>query len=323
MILVGTCGWSRIYEFLHPSRLKVGELKAYSEVFKAVEVDSSFYRFHRPETYRGWRMSVPEGFEFTLKCHRSITHEAMMRPSDEALRGMERMVEAARACGAGILLLQTPASLRACRESFKNLTEFFERVADGEIRLAWEPRGGSWESGDGLKFLRESLERFNVIHVVDPLKGSPAWMGDTLYFRLHGLPGYNLEYSYANRELEALREKVKPLAERRVYIFFNNYAMYRDAYRFKRLVEEGISLPSPFGPRSVLWALQAYEDWPSSKIELIERCGRWRCWVSPDRRVLLGEILKYLGDGVYGGAEEVFEEAKRVWEFMGLPSEEL
>lgn len=322
MVLIGTCGWSRIYEFLPPSRLEFGELRAYSELFTAVEVDSSFYRFHRPETYRGWRMSVPEGFEFTLKCHRSITHEAMMRPTDEALRGMERMMEAAEACGAGVLLLQTPASLRACEESYKGLEGFFERFKEGEVRLAWEPRGSSWESGEGLDFLREFLERLNIIHVVDPLKGSPAWTGDTLYFRLHGLPGYNLEYSYTNEELETLREKTKPLEGRRVYIFFNNYAMYRDAYRFKRLLEDGVLPPSPFGPRSVLWALQAYEGWPSSKMELIERCGRWRCWVSPDRRVPLGEVLKHLRDDVYRSVEEVFEEAERVWGLTGFPSGE-
>lgn len=321
MILVGTCGWSRIYEFLPPSKLSVGELRAYSEIFKVVEVDSSFYRFHKAETYRGWRRSVSEDFEFTLKCYRSITHEAMMRPTDEALRGMERMAEAARACGAQVLLLQTPVSLRACEESYESLNTFFERVVNVRVRLAWETRGSSWEAGEGLRMLQEILKRFNLIHVVDPLKMPPAWEADTLYFRLHGLPGYNLEYSYTNGNLETLLEKIKPLKERRVYIFFNNYAMYRDAYRFQKLLEDGKPPPSPFGPRSVFWALKPYEKWPASKTELIERCGRWRCWVAPDRRILLGEVLKHLEDRVYEGVEEVLAEAERVWRLTGFPSD--
>ncbi len=322
MFLIGACGWSRLYEFLPRSRLRAGGLEAYAELFKAVEVNSSFYEFHRLETYYGWRRCVPEDFEFTIKCHRSITHQAMMRPTDEALHGMERMAEAARACGARVLLLQTPASLRACEEAYRDLEAFLERAVDWGIRLAWEPRGSSWGSGEGLEALLDLLERFNLIHVVDPLKAPPARDSDMVYLRLHGLPRYNLEYSYRNRELEALKEKVRPFQGKKVYIFFNNYAMYRDAYRFQRLLHEGRLPPSPFGPWSVFWALQPYEDWPASKGELVERCGRWRCWIAPERRILLGEVLKHLDDRVYGGVEEVLAEAERVWRMAGLPSEE-
>jgi uncharacterized protein YecE (DUF72 family) len=313
VMLVGTCGWSRLYEFLPRSRLRLGDLEAYSDLFRVVEVNSSFYEFHRDETYRRWRGRVPEGFEFTIKCHRSITHEALLRPTAEALRGMEEMKDAARACGAHILLLQTPAELKAGGEALDSLNAFFEKTADGEVQLAWEPRGGSWRSDEGLEILREVVERFKIIHVVDPLKDSPISRGETAYFRLHGLPGYNLEYSYTDGDLETLRERVEPYMGLRTYILFNNYAMYRDAYRFKMLLEEGRLPPSPFGPRSILWALQPFEEWPASKRVLLERCGRWRCWVAPDRRVPLGDILKHFDDRVYRSVEEALAEAERIW----------
>ena len=134
MILIGSCGWSRLYEVVPPSRLEVRTaLKVYSELFPVVEINSSFYRFHRLETYRKWRQSVPESFEFTVKCHRSITHDWALRPKEEALENMARMFEAVRTCGACVLLIQTPASLEASQESLKRVKAFFENVQRDSI----------------------------------------------------------------------------------------------------------------------------------------------------------------------------------------------
>ena len=175
MILIGTCGWSRLYEAVPPSRLKARTaLKVYAELFPVVEINSSFYRFHRLETYRKWRQSVPESFEFTVKCHRSITHDLALRPKEEALENMAHMSEAVRACGARVLLLHTPAGLKATQESLKRAKAFFENIQRDEIQLAWETRGTSWETEEARKALREVLEQFDVIHVTDPMKLDPA-----------------------------------------------------------------------------------------------------------------------------------------------------
>ncbi|RLI10757.1 hypothetical protein DRO42_00255 [Candidatus Bathyarchaeota archaeon] len=321
MILVGTCGWSRLYETVPPSKRRGRTtLQAYSDLFPTVEVNSSFYRFHRVDTYRKWRRSVPEDFEFTVKCHRSITHEHMLRPTERALENMARMFEAAEACGARVLLLQTPARLKACEESLKRAEAFFENVNGGAVQLGWETRGASWETAEARRGLREVLERFDVIHVTDPMKVEPVRVGEVAYFRLHGLPGYDLRYSYTNRQLEELRRRLDRFKDAgRVYVFFNNYAMYRDALRFQQLLCEGHPPPTPFGPNAVSWALRAFDGWPSSRDELLERCGRWRCWVAPDRSVPLGEVLRYFEERIYRGLEDVELEARRVWGRTGFP----
>ncbi|MEA2781789.1 MAG: hypothetical protein QOK29_3333, partial [Rhodospirillaceae bacterium] len=38
------------------------------------EINSSFYRPHRPATYRRWAETVPDGFTFAVKMPREITH---------------------------------------------------------------------------------------------------------------------------------------------------------------------------------------------------------------------------------------------------------
>ena len=321
MILVGTCGWSRLYEFLPPSKRRGRtNLEAYSDLFSVVEVNSSFYRFHKVETYCKWRRSVPEGFEFTVKCHRSITHDWALRPTDEGRDNMSRMFEAACACGARVLLLQTPASLEACPEALDMAAAFFERMSNASVRLAWETRGASWETEEAGSALREVLERFDVVHVTDPMKIDPVWFGDFAYFRLHGLPGYNLRYSYTNRQLEELQRRLKRFeGVERVYVFFNNYAMYRDAYRFQRLLDEGRLPPTPFGSSSVSWALRAFDDWPANKDDLLSRCSRWRCWVTPDRSVPLGEVLRHFEERVYKGLEDIEQESRYIWGRTGFP----
>jgi len=323
LILVGTCGWSRLYEFLSPSEREGRSiLEAYAELFPVAEVNSSFYKFHKPSTYRGWRRSVPEGFEFTIKCHRSITHEEMMRPTERALEAMDRMYEAAEACDAQILLLQTPASLKPSEEVFSDVEAFFDAVSREGFQLVWETRGSAWEKPEARSRLRAILERFGVVHVTDPLKLMPVVVGDIAYFRLHGLPGYNLKYSYRNAELLELHRRLEALDVGRIYVFFNNYAMYRDAYRLSILLREGELPPSPFGPESISWALRGFDSWPASKDELLQRCGRWRCWVEPSRAVPLEHILRHLENRTYSSAKELVEEAEGVWRELDYPSAE-
>ncbi|KYH37812.1 MAG: hypothetical protein AYL28_004940 [Candidatus Bathyarchaeota archaeon B23] len=321
MILVGTCGWSRLYEFLSPKEREGRPLlEAYAKLFPVAEVNSSFYRFHRPSTYRGWRHCVPEKFEFTIKCHRSITHEELLKPTERALEAMERMYEAAEACNAWLLLLQTPTSLRPSEEAFRGAEAFFEEVSREAFQLAWETRGSAWEEAGARRRLSSLLERFDLIHVTDPLKLMSASLGETAYFRLHGLTVYNLRYSYTNAQLLELRRRLEALEAKRIYVFFNNYAMYRDAYRFLKLLREGEPPPSPFGPASLYWALRGFDDWPASRETLLERCGRWRCWVKPSKAVPLERILRHLSEGTYGGVEELVEEAVRLWGKLGYPS---
>jgi len=325
MILIGACGWSRLYEAVPPSmRSGKSTLQAYAGLFPVAEINSSFYRFHKTETYRSWRNEVPESFEFTIKCHESISHKARLCTTEETLKAMQKMTDAAEACGAKVLLLQTPASLRAGEETIKEAAPFFQSVKKKGVSLAWETRGKSWEKEEARCALKELLEKFEVVHVTDPLKLEPVFFSGFAYFRLHGLPSYNLNYTYTNNQLLHLYELLKHYEEKagRVYVLFNNYAMYRDAERFQALNRDGELPSSPFGPRSVWLALRTFEDWPTTKEQLLRRCGLWRCWVEPDRSVELSTILRRFRERHYQGLEDAVEEAERVWKENDYPTAE-
>ena len=135
------------------------------------------------------------------------------------------------------------------------------------MSLAWETRDKSWMDKEARLRLARLLDENKIIHVTDPLKQDPAFFTDIVYFRLHGLPGYNLKYTYTNRALQELHRKLKAYEDEveTFYIFFNNYAMYRDAQRLLALHRTGKLPASPFGARSVAWTIRTHENRPTTK----------------------------------------------------------
>ncbi|HWP34406.1 MAG TPA: DUF72 domain-containing protein, partial [Thermodesulfobacteriota bacterium] len=60
-VLVGCAGWAipRAAAGAFPG--PGSHLERYARVLPAVEINSSFYRSHRPRTYARWAASVPAG----------------------------------------------------------------------------------------------------------------------------------------------------------------------------------------------------------------------------------------------------------------------
>lgn len=75
-ILLGTSGWS-YKEWVGPFYTEKDKslLKAYTRVFKTVKIDSTFYRYPSKGTVMGWFRYSPEGFVYTAKLPKLITHE--------------------------------------------------------------------------------------------------------------------------------------------------------------------------------------------------------------------------------------------------------
>jgi uncharacterized protein YecE (DUF72 family) len=218
---VGTAGWS-IPRAEQP-RFPPGEshLARYSAVLPAVEINSTFYRQHRPGTFERWAASVPRTFRFSVKIPRAITHDQRLAGSTRLLR--EFLAELAPlGSRLGCLLVQLPPSLafdtRVARAFFSGLRRRFDRG------IALEPRHASWfdSRADSL------MSDFEIARVAadPPRAGSGSepggWRG-LAYFRLHGSP--RMYYSsYEDGFLEALAGKLRDLQRRRIptWCIFDN-----------------------------------------------------------------------------------------------------
>lgn len=189
-VTIGIAGWAlpSADADLFPPASFGSNLARYAAVFDAVEINSSFYRPHRPDTYARWADSVPARFRFAVKLPKSVTHEKRLQDAGTELDRFAAEAGALRE-KLGWILVQTPPSLRfdqtAVAALFAGLGERFGTTA----LLACEARHGSWFNDEATALLRE----LGVIRVVaDPPAGEPgpfiATRDNTAYVRLHGSP---------------------------------------------------------------------------------------------------------------------------------------
>jgi uncharacterized protein YecE (DUF72 family) len=228
MLKIGTAGWSIRTE--HAPRFGAGKshLSRYATRLNAVEINSSFYRPHKPQIYARWALETPDGFSFSVKMPKHITHELKLANCAAPLA--EFIGQCSELGGKlGCVLVQLPPSLK-----------FDAKIAPaflGELRdiyagaVALEPRHESW-------FTREAettLKRFEIARVAaDPIPGkmrniaqaaSPGGYSGTEYWRLHGSP--KIYYAnYASDFLDALAERLSSSARSKdVWCIFDNTAV--------------------------------------------------------------------------------------------------
>ena len=127
-LLVGCAGWNLWKEHAAPFPETGSHLERYAAVFPAVEINSSFYRPHKPETYARWADSVPEAFRFAVKVPRAITHDARLLDAGAQL---EKFAREAGKLGEklGCLLVQLPPKFgftdEPARTFFSQLNDLF------------------------------------------------------------------------------------------------------------------------------------------------------------------------------------------------------
>jgi len=171
-------------------------LHRYSAVFPAAEINSSFYRPHRPATYARWAGSVPDGFRFAVKLPRTVTHETGLAGTTGLL---DRFLAEVRALGdrLGVLLAQLPPSLafeaRAAAAFFDGLR------ARHSGPVACEPRHPSWFTDEAEALFRSrEVARVAADPAVVPRAAVPGGWAGLAYWRLHGSPRmYRSAYSSA------------------------------------------------------------------------------------------------------------------------------
>jgi len=161
-------------------------LVRYATRLSCVEINSSFYRSHRPATYARWASSVPDHFRFSVKLSREITHARRLRDTGDLLRPF--LSEVGWLGGKlGPLLVQLPPSL-----AFDAVVggTFFAVLRDRfSGPVACEPRHPSWFDAEADIL----LQRWHVARVAADPAVVPAaartggWAG-LAYYRLHGSP---------------------------------------------------------------------------------------------------------------------------------------
>lgn len=223
MIRIGTAGWSLPADWKDRFPEGEGHLQRYAGVFRAVEIDRTFYKTPRASTFRRWSESVPGAFRFALKVPKAVTHERRLEETREPLG---EFLEAARELGdrLGPLLVQLPPSLEFDRGLARDFLEVMRGLHDGEAVL--EARHRSWFATDA----EDLLGRHRVARVAaDPPRaegdGLPGAHRSLAYFRLHGQPEL-YRSAYRDGDLERWADRIRTAARKaeEVWCIFDNTA---------------------------------------------------------------------------------------------------
>ncbi|MFV1917882.1 DUF72 domain-containing protein [Sphingomonas sp. MJ1 (PH-R8)] len=238
-VRVGCSGW--IYPHwrgrFYPEKLAVkGWFAFYAEHFDTVEINNSFYRLPKPETFDGWAAQAPPGFRYAVKANRFLTQAKKLKDCEEP---MARMMPAFRHLGEtlGPVLYQLPPRFKI---NLERLEAFLELVPKDVVNV-FEFREKSWY--DDRVFAL--LERYGASFCAHDMPGSDSpdlAVGPVAYVRFHGGEG---KYWGRYSEERLLRWTDWMMAQagagRAVWAYFNNDAeahAVEDALTLKAMLRQ-------------------------------------------------------------------------------------
>ncbi|HXS20175.1 MAG TPA: DUF72 domain-containing protein [Steroidobacteraceae bacterium] len=151
-IWVGTSGYNypEWRGSFYPEKFPTTKMLVYyAERLKTVEINYTFYRSPKPDILAGWSRQTPDGFKFTLKAPKRITHDARLRECAESLK---YFLDTAGTLGPklAMLLFQLPPFFK---KDVAVLDAFLESFPPG-VRAAFEFRHFSWLSDEVYERLK-------------------------------------------------------------------------------------------------------------------------------------------------------------------------
>ena len=141
-IHIGTSGYNypEWRGTFYPEGFSTAKMFAYySARFHTVEINATFYRMPTVAMADAWREKAPEGFTYTLKAPRRITHDARLQNCEDSVR---YFCESARAVGShlGTLLFQLPPNFKCATDRLATFLGWLP----ADLRAAFEFRHDSW-----------------------------------------------------------------------------------------------------------------------------------------------------------------------------------
>lgn len=236
---VGCAGWSlpRVHWSNFPAHGT--QLQRYATQLTAVEINSSFYRQHRPQTYLRWAQSVPSEFRFSVKLPKLITHVQRLQNCDVLL---DEFLFQCTQLGdrMGCLLIQLPPSLAYDAVTAEVFFLTLRSRYAGAVVL--EPRHETWLNAEAL-LVEQRIGR--VAADPSPIAGGQApsgWSG-IRYWRLHGSPRI-YHSAYDRCYLQVLADKLQGSTQEAIptWCIFDNTASgfaLGDALALQALLSKG------------------------------------------------------------------------------------
>ena len=205
VVRIGTSGWHYQHwlGLFYPPKLAPKEMfRFYSLHFDTVELNNTFYRLPKPETFESWRDNSPDNFLYAVKASRFITHMKKLKDPESSTNkffdGAERLAEKL-----GPILFQLPPRWGV---NIERLIDFLAELPK-EHRYVIEFRDESWL----VKEVYDALRQFNVafcIHDLAHMQTPLEITADFTYIRFHGPGAAKYRGSYSDSALRRWAERI-------------------------------------------------------------------------------------------------------------------
>ena len=191
----------------------------YCTYFNTYEMNSTFYKFPTSGSLHAWYKKSPEGFIFSVKAPKQITHIKKFVESEREIGDFYVACREGLKDKLGCVLFQLPPSFHYTSERLKliisNLSPDFKNVI--------EFRNQSWWTQE----VYDALTQNKLIFCSVNYPGLPTTVigtSSTGYIRLHGNP--ELFYSkYSAEALSKTHDEIRAANKlKEVFIYFNNTA---------------------------------------------------------------------------------------------------
>ena len=234
-IHIGTSGWHYKHwkgTFYPEGTKDADQLKQYIKTFRTVELNNSFYRLPEAATFTAWKEAVPDGFVFSVKASRYITHVKKLHDTAEAAQTfLERAAHLGNKLGPVLFQLPPGWSVNIGR-----LEEFLNDLP-AKYRYTFEFRNRSWYDQEVYALLRKHRCAFCIYELDGHLSPTEVTAG-FVYVRLHG-PGRKYQGSYTETVLKGWMDQCREWQHegRDVYMYFDNDQAGYAAFNARRLLE--------------------------------------------------------------------------------------
>ena len=189
----------------------------YSQHFRTLELNVTFYRFPQLSFLANWYQISPADFKFSVKAPRLITHYKQFNDTAQLLADFYGTVQEGLAEKLGPVLFQLPPRMAYSDERLQRILDSL----DPAFRNVLEFRHPSWWEGHVYQELaRRGVAFCGQSH--PQLPDDVVANANVLYYRFHGVPEL-YKSPYSENYLQQVVTQVEATQQvREAYLYFNN-----------------------------------------------------------------------------------------------------
>jgi uncharacterized protein YecE (DUF72 family) len=189
----------------------------YSDRFKTLELNVTFYRFPQLSFLESWYKRSPSTFSFSVKVPKAITHYKQFKDATQMINDFYGTIQEGLKDKLGCVLFQMPPRMAYKEEKLEQIIESLDPSFTNVVEFRNE---SWWNAAVYNKLAANNITFCGISHPdlpADVIKNTK-----TLYFRFHGVPQlYKSKY-----DLQTLQKIADEIESNKItkeaFIYFNN-----------------------------------------------------------------------------------------------------